>query len=189
VNDLYHAALEIQEFCQSRKWQFCFIGGLALLRWGDPRQTRDADLVLLTRFENEENYVSELLSHFTSRKANPLEFAMQARVVLLQTSKGIPIDISLGGLGFEENLIKRSSYFEYLPQVHLVTASADDLIVMKSFADRTKDWADIENILIRQGNNLNWDQILRELKPLCELKEAPEIVDRLIQLRNQLAAE
>jgi hypothetical protein len=189
VNDLYCAAQEVQEFCQSRQWRFSFIGGLAMLTWGDPRQTRDADLVLLTQLQNEESYVNELLAHFQPRVDNAIEFSLRARVVLLTTASGIPIDISLGGLGFEENLIRRATPFEYLPGVKLITASADDLIVMKAFAGRTKDWADVEGIIIRQGDRLDWDQIIEELTPLCELKEAPETVDRLIRLRDQLAAE
>jgi len=31
------AAIEIQQFCQAREWPFCIIGGLAVLRWGEPR--------------------------------------------------------------------------------------------------------------------------------------------------------
>ncbi len=189
MNDLYHAALEVQEFCQMRNWRHCFIGGLALLRWGEPRQTKDADLVLLTQFQNEEHFVTELLTHFASRVEDPIDFAMQNRVVLLTTSTGIPIDISLGGLPFEENMINRSSAFEYLQGVNLITASKEDMVVLKAFAGRAKDWVDLEGILIRQGDDLDWDLVLQELTPLCELKESPEIVDRLIQLRDSLSAE
>lgn len=37
--------------------QFCFIGGLALLRWGEPRTTRDTNLTLLTGFGGEERFI------------------------------------------------------------------------------------------------------------------------------------
>ena len=46
------AAIEIQQFCQAREWQFCIIGGLAVLRWGEPRATQDVDITLLTGFGN-----------------------------------------------------------------------------------------------------------------------------------------
>jgi hypothetical protein len=189
VNDLYHAALQVQEFRQARNWRHCFIGGLALLRWGEPRQTKVADLVLLTQFQNEEDFVTKLFAHFSSRVENPVEFAMQNRVVLLTTEARIPIDISLGGLPFEEHMIDRASAFEYLHGVDLVTASKEDLVVLKAFAGRAKDWVDLEGILICQGSDLDWKLILMELAPLCELKESPETVDRLIELRDSLAAE
>jgi hypothetical protein len=61
VNALLEAGLEIQSFMVSRGWEFCFIGGVAVLRWGEPRLTRDLDLTLLTGFGNEAEYVDPLL--------------------------------------------------------------------------------------------------------------------------------
>jgi len=36
VNRIFEAALDIQGACQSRGWQFCVIGGVAVQRWGEP---------------------------------------------------------------------------------------------------------------------------------------------------------
>ena len=46
-NDVLDAALRLQEFCRARDWRFCFIGGLAVQKWGEPRVTDDVDLTLL----------------------------------------------------------------------------------------------------------------------------------------------
>ncbi len=43
MTPLFEAALELQSFFARRQWQFCLIGGIALLRWGEPRFTRDVD--------------------------------------------------------------------------------------------------------------------------------------------------
>jgi hypothetical protein len=187
MNGLYEAAAEIKRFCDERKWQFCFIGGLALVRWGEVRQTQDVDLTLLTRFDDA-RFVDELLGSFKTRFENAREFALRNRVVLLLASNAVPIDISLGGLPFEEGMIRRATLFSYLPGVDLPTASAEDLIIMKCFASRTKDWADVEGILIRQSGSLNWDLVVGELTALCELKESPDTVDRLLGLRSKLSA-
>jgi hypothetical protein len=48
VIELIQAAEQFQEFCASQHWRFCFIGGLAVQRWGEPRFTADVDLSLLT---------------------------------------------------------------------------------------------------------------------------------------------
>ena len=189
MNGIYEAALEVQQFCAERQWRFCFIGGLALIRWGEPRQTKDADMTLLTGFENEESYIEELLRQFESRHEDAIDFALKNRVLLLRASDGVPIDISLAGLPFEERMIRRGSDFRYLPAVQITTASAEDLVILKAFAGRARDWADIESILIRRGEKLDWSLIVDELTPLCELKESPETVDRLLALRDQMAAE
>jgi hypothetical protein len=57
--------------------------------------------------------------------------------------------------------------------------------VHKAFADRPLDWIDIEGVIMRQGAALRTRQILAELQPLAELKEQPEIVERLRQLLNK----
>ena len=38
------AAGDVQRFCLQQRWQFCFIGGVAVQRWGEPRLTQDVDL-------------------------------------------------------------------------------------------------------------------------------------------------
>ncbi len=47
MNPLIEAGLEIQHFIQSKGWRFCFIGGLAVIRWGEVRMTQDIDLCVL----------------------------------------------------------------------------------------------------------------------------------------------
>jgi len=59
------------------------------------------------------------------------------------------------------------------------------LIVLKAFAARGQDWVDIERIIVRQTGNLDWSYIRAQLRPLAELKEAPEIVDQLEQRRQE----
>ena len=56
-------------------------------------------------------------------------------------------------------------------------------MVMKAFAGRDQDWGDVKGIIARQ-ESLNWKMIYSELEPLCELKDAPEIVTRLKQLQT-----
>lgn len=53
MNPIFAAALEVQEFCRARHFRFCFIGGLALQRWGQPRLTQDVGLTVLSRFGRE----------------------------------------------------------------------------------------------------------------------------------------
>ena len=58
---------------------------------------------------------------------------------------------------------------------------------MKAFANRGKDWMDVGGIIIRQQDNLDWPYIQKQLGPLCELKESPEITEKLKSLRRKLA--
>lgn len=180
---LFHLAADLQYLFMKNHWKFCFIGAIALQRWGEPRVTTDIDVTLLTGFGAEQPYVDELLKHYEGRISDAKGFALTKRVLLLRSSGGIAIDIALAALPFEEEAVKRSTCFEFLPGVKLLTCSAEDLIVMKAFAERDRDWLDIRGIIIRQGTKLDWRYIKDQLTPLCELKESPNILPRLDDLK------
>jgi hypothetical protein len=186
VNELFRAAADLQAVCEALQWRFCFIGGLAVLRWGEPRETVDVDLTLITGFGNERAFVAVLMDAFSPRIDDAATFAERNRVLLLRTASGVGLDIALGGLPFEELAVGRSTRFTYPPDISLRTCSAEDLIVLKAFADRPKDWVDIEGVIIRQSQQLDWSYVLAQLAPLAELKEAPELLDRLEQVRARL---
>jgi hypothetical protein len=173
------AAGEVQQFCQSRKWPFCFIGGVAVQRWGEPRLTQDVDLTLLTGFGHEEGFIDEMLATFQARRADAREFALLKRVLLLNTNDGVGVDVALGAFPFEERSIQRASIWTWAEQQSLVTCSAEDLVVHKVFAGRDLDWGDMERVLIRQHGKLNLAQIRTELKPLLDLKGELQSLDKL----------
>ena len=181
MNEIFTAALELQQFCDRQHWEFCFIGGVAVQRWGQPRFTGDADLTLLSGFGQEERFAQALMDHFTPRRPDTLAFALRNRVLLLRAANGIPLDVALGGLPFEENSIRRASAFVFPTGQSLTTCSAEDLIVHKVFAAREKDWLDVDNVLARQWGKLDLALVRRELKPLLALQEKPENLARLEQ--------
>lgn len=186
MNALIQAAAELQAVCVQHDWRFCFIGGLAVQRWGEPRETVDVDLTLLTGFADEAHFVSILMAAFASRIDNATQFAAVNRVLLLRAASGVGLDIALGGLPFEELAVSRSSLFTFPPDTPLRTCSAEDLIVLKAFADRPKDWLDIDGIIVRQDPQLDWPYVRTQLAPLAELKDAPELVDKLERRRADL---
>ncbi|HUF25234.1 MAG TPA: hypothetical protein VMN81_13965, partial [Vicinamibacterales bacterium] len=61
MNPLFAAAANLERFCQLRGWRCCIIGGLAVQRWGDPRQTRDVDVTILTGLGGEAAFIDALL--------------------------------------------------------------------------------------------------------------------------------
>ena len=177
------AAGEVQSFCQGKSWRFCFIGGVALQRWGEPRLTQDVDLTLLTGLGDEEQFVDPLLKEFTPRRPDAREFALRHRVLLIETRQGVGVDAALGAFPFEERSIQRASAWAWAAGQSLVTCSAEDLVVHKTFAGRDLDWGDVERVLTRQHGKLDWKQIRTELKPLLELKGTPESLDKLERMR------
>jgi len=99
--------------------------------------------------------------------------------MLLTASNDVPLDITLSGLPFEKQMIDRATPFLYAPDCSLLTCSAEDLIVLKTFADRAQDWIDVRGIIARQKGQLDIEYIFKNLTPLCELKESADILDNL----------
>ena len=58
--DLIREAQKFQVYCESLGWQFCFIGGLAVQHWGEPRLTRYVDVSVFAGFGKENEFASAI---------------------------------------------------------------------------------------------------------------------------------
>ena len=168
--DLSATARQLQSFCDRQGWRSCFIGGIAVQRWGEPRVTRDVDLTLLAGFGGEDPIIDALLGAWPARIADAREFARRHRVVLLGTLAGVGIDVSLGALPFEENVVSRATAFSFGPWPRnpgmLGRGSGG---ILRLFASRPLDIAD-------------------QLRPLAEIKD-PAIHRTLARLRRLAAPQ
>jgi hypothetical protein len=189
MNGLFAAAMEAQQFMQSHGWRFCIIGGLAVLRWGRPRVTQDVDFSVLAEFGKEPEFVDALLGGLQGRISDAREFALESRVVLCKASNGVALDVALAGFPYEEQVIARASVFAFAPGTSLITASAEDLLTLKAFAGRDQDWADVQGIIERQADKLDWDSVRRNLKELGELQEGQDAMIRLEEIRQRLDSD
>lgn len=144
------------------------------------------DLTLLCPFGSEGAAADRLLAKFKPRGEGARALALQRRVLLLWSAGGIGVDVAFGGLPFEERCVDRASDWELTPGIVLHTCSAEDLVILKAFAGRPRDWIDVESVLVRQRRILDWRLILRELKPLLEIREAPESLEQLAQLKREV---
>lgn len=183
---LVDAAIGLQSAWEAQGIRFCFIGGLAVQHWGEVRMTQDIDATVLTGFGNEQLLIEQLLMTLTPRISDAINFAKLNRVLLGQDCHGVPIDVSLSGMPYETEVIERSQRREFLIGKSVRICEASDLVILKAFANRVRDWQDIRGILIRSASELDWDLIETELRTLTELKEEPEILTTLLNLRESV---
>jgi hypothetical protein len=184
MNIVIATARKLQDFCDRQGWRFCFIGGVAVQRWAEPRATRDVDITLLTGFGHEDQFINALAAEYTPRIADPANFAKRNRVLLLQSADGVGIDISMGAMPFELSAVERASYYSFEPGCDLRICSAEDLLVFKIFASRPLDLRDAEGVVVRHYKTLDWRYIEEQLTPLAELKEEPELLSTLARLKK-----
>lgn len=158
------------------------IGGVAVSLLAQPRATQDIDAVIWLDAEGWEAFfrAGEALG-FEPRLNDALEFAARSRVLLLRHQRsGVSIDLSLGALLFEQEMIDRATTLE-IDGLKLKVPTPEDLIITKAVAQRPKDIADIEAILnIHQ--NLDFAYIRRWAEEFAAALETPELLENLERL-------
>lgn len=150
------------------------IGGIAVSLLGKPRTTQDIDaLILLEQDEWAKFFNLGKQFGFQARISNALQFAKKNRVLLMQHSSGIDLDLSFGALPFEEESVSRRKFVK-LGKLKLPLPTPEDLIIMKAVAHRPKDLIDIEMILAAHPK-LDKKRIKKWVHEFAEVLENPEI--------------
>lgn len=152
------------------------IGGVAASLRGRPRMTQDVDVVVWLGDQKVDSLLASGVSFgFEPRISDVLRFAEKNRVLLLVHSATLtPVDISLGGLPFEEEAITRASIVR-VGGVSIPVAASEDLIIMKAVARRPRDMADIES-MIDANPDLDTARIRQWAGEFATVLEMPEIL-------------
>jgi predicted nucleotidyltransferase len=125
------------------------IGGIAASILGAPRFTADLDAVFLLSTAD----IPKLLKAASAQGIEPRisdaqTFARTNRVLLLRhVASGTDIDLSLGMLPFEIEMVERSRLIE-VGSIKLRLPTPEDLIILKAVAHRSKDMADIQAVAL-----------------------------------------
>lgn len=166
------------------------IGGVAVSMLSKPRTTKDVDVVAwLPDHEAWAAFMSGGKSHgIVPRIPNPVEFALSSRVLLLRhEGSGVPIDLSMGALPFEENAVRRAVPTE-VGGLRVPLPVPEDLLVMKAVAHRTRDIADIEAILSAHPN-IDEKWVVSTVREFAEALDSPELVTDLEELLRKKRAQ
>ncbi len=162
---------------------YVIIGAVATGLLTEPRATRDVDVSLW--LENDER-LSELIAVFANHGIRPrtndnAEFVLQARLVrLVHATSKIALDVALALLPFEKQAIDRGRRVQYGP-LKVRVPRPEDLVVMKSVANRPRDQMDIAKLLAHFPT-LNLRHVRRWVKEIAELLDSPDLVNSLEDL-------
>ncbi|HHS96997.1 MAG TPA: hypothetical protein ENK08_03735 [Chloroflexi bacterium] len=178
MNEQEHAAWEIHTILTRLNVPYAVMGGLAVQRWGEPRFTLDVDVTAMLPVDDPTPILRKIVAHFPPRLADAVEFARRHRVLLVRASNGVPLDISLGLPGYEEEVIARAVDWELEPGKVVRLCSPEDLIIHKAVAGRAQDLRDIEGIVYRQGTSLDAEYVRRWLEAFAEVLAQPDLPQR-----------
>jgi len=180
----YREPLEaVQNLISRFNHQGVVIGGIAVSVLGRARFTADIDAMFLLSIDDIPRFLEEAkLEGIEPRVANAAEFARQSRVLLLRhVPTDTEIDISLGILPFEQEMVERSAVQEFDDTLSVRLPTPEDLIVMKAIAHRSQDMADIRTLAAKYPN-LDISRIKRWITDYAELLYAPDLWDEIKQI-------
>jgi hypothetical protein len=157
------------------------IGGVAASLLGRPRVTKDIDLLVSVEPDGWAEFVARGEAHgLEPRLSDALEFARRSRVLLMRHGPtGLDVDVTLAGLPFEEEALRRSVTVE-VEGLDLRLASAGDLVIMKAVASRAQDLSDIEGLLDRNPN-LDLERVKDQLREFSAVL-GPAVLDDFLDL-------
>jgi len=141
---------------------YCVIGGIAILLYGGRASTIDFDFYVLVSQKDELLHLFDSLG-IKSRAVG--EFQIKAKF------HEIPIDILIADEWVGIPALKRAKILK-LSQSRVKVASPEDLIIMKTLADRPIDRRDIEELKELFGRKLDSRYIQRRLKLIQKDLEA-----------------
>jgi hypothetical protein len=176
---LLAALRDLLAWLESARVRGTVIGGIAASVLGQPRFTRDIDVVVLIDEDRWRGFLSSG-SRFGIRPRRPdaLGFARKNRVLLIRhEASGINIDISLGSLPFERELIDRT-VFVNTGGLRLPLPTIEDLIIMKAVAHRPRDLEDIRS-LADTNPKLDLRRIRRWVREFSSVLEMPDVLHDL----------
>ncbi len=161
------------------------IGGVASSLLGKPRLTADIDVLLLLSTKDIPSLIDATKAEgFEPRIANMQEFAVKNRVLLfVHSGSNINLDITLGILPFEEEIVQRSTVAK-IGDISLRLPTPEDLIIMKAVAHRPKDLLDIQAVF-ESNPGMDKSRIQKWVKEFAEILESPEIWEAISRYFNE----
>ncbi len=158
------------------------IGGVAASLLGTPRYTADLDAVFLLELDEIPSLLVEAAKlGIEPRISDAADFARKSRVLLLRhMPSGIDIDLSLGALPFEVEMVERSKMVD-LGTIKLRLPTPEDLIIMKAVAHRPKDLSDIQAIAASHIE-IDRERIRSWLEQFAEAMDSPGLWEEIEKL-------
>jgi len=159
------------------------IGGAAVSLLGRARFTEDVDAMLLLSIKDLAKVLETAKQEsLEPRINNAEETARKHRMLLLRhVPTDTSVDISLGAMPFEEEMVERSILVEVDSDLQIRLPTPEDLIIMKAIAHRPKDLEDIRTIADKYPN-LDVKRIEEWVKSFGEVLEMPELWEMIESL-------
>jgi hypothetical protein len=148
---------------------YAIVGSFASSAWGEPRMTRDIDIVIQMTREHIEPFCSAFPDHdfYMSRRAVSEAVDRKFQFNLIHPASGNKVDFMVAGReGIPATQIARRRLIQFEPQTQAYIASPEDVILGKlvyyAEGGSEKHLRDIKGILKVVGQTLDTDYLITQ---------------------------
>lgn len=157
-------------------------GAQAVVLYGAPRLTADADVTVSLGDIGIAHLIAELEEHGFTARTTDLAFIEQQRVVpIVHAASGIPVDVVLAGPGLEEVFLSRVNTIT-LEGVAIPVLAVEDLIAVKVLAGRPQDLLDVESLLQVKRSTIGLELVRSTLRILEDALARSDLLPALDDL-------
>jgi len=145
----------------SRGERWYVFGAQAVVVWGRPRTSADVDVTAAIELDAVPDFIQRMAAHdFRVRAPDPEALAERARVVpFLHAPTGLPLDVVLAGPGLEQEFLDRAVEIDLGRGVKAPVITAEDLVIGKILAGRSKDLEDVRGIVRQRLGRLDLERV------------------------------
>lgn len=177
--DVSSAIKRLLSVLQDGEFEYALVGGLAVVLQGYDRYTQDVDALVWDLDDRLEQFVG-LANVHGLRLAQPtaVATALSTRILHLLSAEGTAVDVLLGFLPFEREVIDRAEVMSVEDGLSAHVSTPEDLIIMKLIASRTRDLYDIV-ALVDLYPKIDKSRVRQVVTEYADLLQRPDILQNL----------
>jgi predicted nucleotidyltransferase len=153
---------KIVQFLNKQKIDYALAGGLAFSALVEPRATMDIDIIIMIKEEHLFGFTNLLKNEFESiiTHKEPMHFNLMKilRAINFIGNREMIFDFILAESEYHKNTIERAFEIDFF-EFKLKIITLEDLILLKNFAKRTQDIADLDKIYKTLDDEINHDYL------------------------------
>ena len=185
--DFVRFIAELGRLMAERDIPYMLIGGQAVLLHGRPRVTGDID-VTLGLGPAQYPVVLQLCDHLglTPLPEEIATFVKETYVLPARhEATGVRVDFIFSTTAYEQQAIERSQQVD-VGGVAVSFATAEDLIIHKLFAGRSRDLEDAVGVVLRRGAGLDWSYLEYWVGQFASVPGREDLPSRLADLKRHV---
>lgn len=164
MREIEDVAVAFDRACRGARIDYAFIGGVAVMAWGQPRATMDVDALI--RLDEEHAKTLADAARGEGLRVDPQDLvdaiSEKSHATVFDTDSALHVDVKIASTPEEREEVANAHEVAF-GDARLRIVAPEDTIAFKLKFGTPKDLADARSILVRRGDRLD----RRRLQTLC----------------------